>query len=139
MAGNDRRKETVRTAIELLGDLRFVKAVPLLVDNLTFRVHWPAMSPRRALRQFPAVEALIEIGLPSVAPVVTKAEETDDELVLTLAYFVVQRVLGARLGVAYLRDRAAQQPDATKRGRLERLQNALETQEPPAPLPFHEQ
>ncbi len=134
MAGNEGRKETVTTAIKLLGDLRSVEAVPVLVDNLTFRVDvWPG-SPHRHLRRFPAAASLTQIGLPSLKPLLAKVQETDDDLVLTLAYLVVYEVLGREVGAAYVKEAVAGEKHPASRARLERLVRALENGDTPIRL-----
>jgi hypothetical protein len=128
-------REAAKAAAHILGEYRCVQAVPLLTDNLTLSVP-PAdvrarlgAAPARLLTAegvFPCVAALIHIGLPALEPVVSRAEASDDELVHRLAAHILRRVLGPKMGDAYLEDRIEKQCDATSRERLLRLKARLQ-------------
>jgi hypothetical protein len=69
------KQENVKTAMILLGELGAKDAVPTLVDNLTFTMPAPigASGPTlHPLQRFPQLQALVEIGLPSLDPLVKK-------------------------------------------------------------------
>jgi len=117
-ADNEQRRGTAKTAIGLLGDLQSSGSIPLLVDHLTLRVFYKEtkrIQPKEDL--FPSVGALIKIGQPSVDPVLSRAEGTDDEQIGQCAAYVVTRVLKDD-AAPFVQDRIAHQTDPRGRQRL---------------------
>ena len=123
------QKKTAKIAIRLLGDLRAVEAISLLVDNLTVATFYDEITGQvyssgemtriRVIDDdYSCVGALIKIGSPSIEPLITKAEETDDELFNKLTAIVLVKVLNPRIAVAYLSDRLEHQADSIRRKRL---------------------
>jgi len=96
-------------AMILLGDLRAAEAVPILLENLEYRV------PRftgytsgrfaavRGSAMHPATEALVKIGMPAVEPLVEKlAGLSEDGVARRLGVLVLDEILGRRLARARL-------------------------------------
>lgn len=124
-AGNEGRKGTAKTAIELLGDLESSASVPLLVDHLTLSVFYKETKrPQTKEEQFPSVGALIKIGNVSLEPVLTRAQETDDEQVANCAAYVVKRLL-KESAQTFIQERVAKQADPKVQQRLLRLEHYL--------------
>lgn len=112
----DLRRENraaVLAAIELLGELRAKEAVPVLVSLLRFgRTGTIQDRPVRRIPEpphlrAPAVQALIDIGVPSLGPVtkqlVALTDETEAKYVLQLhCLWVIKGVLGPKLGKAHV-------------------------------------
>ena len=116
------RKGTAKTAILLLGNLRSDQSVPLLVENLSFEVFYKdTKRPQPPEDLYPCVGALIRIGMPSVAPVLSRAESSDDQKISRCAGCVVQGVLGRKLAVAHVRERMEGLSDTAEHKRLEAL------------------
>jgi len=118
------QEEGVRMAMEILGHMRAQDAVPILVDNISF-TH--AAHPGRAVRRLgvfdnmPAVYPLIQIGLPSLDPVVQKVAETEENIIRERAAIVIDQILGTDMAVLFVRDRRDRERDEVKRQRLDRL------------------
>lgn len=86
-------------AILLLGDLRAVKAVPILLENLEYKNpithHW---GPFGVGGWYPAAESLSKIGMPAVGPVLYKLGGYEkDGKGRQLCTWAVIKVLGQRL------------------------------------------
>lgn len=146
-------------AMILLGDLRAAEAVPILLENLEYRV------PRftgytsgrfaavRGSAMHPATEALVKIGMPAVEPLVEKlAGLSEDGVARRLGVLVLDEILGRRLARARLQKaiewaekaaaeeagdalaRAAIPPDKAKlETRIRNLKAALDLMEPEDP------
>jgi HEAT repeat protein len=69
--------------------------------------------------RYPAVEALIEIGNPSIRAMLAKLEATDDEHVRNLSARVIYHVEGPELSKIVVQLAIAQQNDPKKKKRLE--------------------
>jgi hypothetical protein len=125
--------DNVAQAMFLLGQLGAKTEVPILVDNITFTRNRPVMWEKRFFLTMPAVDALIQIGLPSLDPLLKKVGETDDVVVCERAAIVLDRVLGADFALMLIKDRLRREKDATARGRLQRLLVQVDTVERNAP------
>lgn len=89
------RQGTVKDAMMLLGKLRAIEAVPLLVRNITFQAFYKnTKRPQPPEDQFPAVAALIEIGEPSLRPVLERLAKEDGEELQLAGTSVLRGVLG---------------------------------------------
>jgi hypothetical protein len=122
------KKATVRTAMQVLGDLRSVESVPLLADHLSFHVveslitRIPTFADGR-----PAAGALIEIGLPSVGPVLDKATSSDDEKVHKIAAVVVCQIQGRKWGTVTIDERIERETDSRAKQRLSQVRKHIES------------
>ena len=68
VAAGDRRG-TVKDVMSLMGRLRAAECVEFLVSQLTFEVYYKETKrPQTTKDLYPAVQALIDIGSPAVAP-----------------------------------------------------------------------
>lgn len=116
------REGSAKDAILLLGKLRSTQSVPMLVHNLTFHVFYKSVKrPQSRDDAYPCLGALIEIGMPAVEPTMRRAEAADDKRVHASAAYLLEKVLGSDLALAYLRNRRATTEDAAQRGRLDRV------------------
>jgi len=121
---------SAKTAMLLLGELGGKEAIPLLLDNIKFTVRAPASGLRGGyFRTMPAVDALIDIGLPSLDPLVKRVADSDDEVTRERAAIVVAQVLGADLGLLFVRDRQQREANQAKRDRLGKLSEQIDTVE----------
>jgi HEAT repeat protein len=109
------KKGTAKDAILLLGRLRSTSSVPWLLDRLTFSVFYKETKrPQPPADRFPAVQALIDIGLPSIKPVLARAAANNDPEVRVAAGAVLVGILGSRGAVTRLESEiaAAREPAA---------------------------
>ena len=126
------RWETARTSIWSLGKMRAVEAVPLLVENLTFLVLDPLRGGQPIEEKLPSVGALIEIGTPSLEPVLQRVEGLDvqdrrvTEYVARCAATVIRGVLDRKVAIAYVEDHIEQQNDPVRQQRLMRLRQLVD-------------
>src|SRR5215831_2643361 len=73
------KKGTAKDAILLLGKLNSTSSIDWLLDHLTFEVFYKETKrPQPPADRFPAVEALIDIGLPAIDPLLARAATEDD-------------------------------------------------------------
>ena len=123
--GYDPKYRPAAPAMQLLGEMRAVHAVPLLVRHLDFfcPVRERLLSTGASSEEIPALGALIKIGLPSVRPVLER-HSTEGIPVTGVAYWLVKGVLAPE-GIAepYLTRAVAEEKDAQKRDRLQVLLN----------------
>jgi len=123
----DRSRETeVRAAVRLLGDMRALKAVPLLVDLLDFK--YDEEDVRRKISG-EAYAALGEIGLPAVDPVLERLYARPQSKLAPAEFAYTGIVIEMALGkdaLAFVKHRIQEEKDAVKRERLTRLLDAVE-------------
>jgi hypothetical protein len=126
----DKKKQEIATAaIILLGKLRAVEAIPILVEHLILppvALRPTVTAPPSPLKAHPSAGALIEIGSPSLRPLLKKVEVSSDEGTLVLAAIVINGILGPDLAVAAVELRLEQQKDAKVRQRLSKLQERID-------------
>jgi len=113
-------------AILLLGELRAKKAAVGLVEMLKFTIQPAGFAPIRFHAEAPQIAALIEIGLPSLDPLIRKVASTDDEVIRERAGIVIDQILGTDMAVFFVRDRRDRETDDTKRQRLNRLLDQID-------------
>jgi hypothetical protein len=121
--GYDPKYRPAASAMQLLGDMRAVHAVPLLVRHLDFfcPIREQMLSTGPSPEEIPALGALIKIGLPSVRPVLER-HSTEGVPVPVVAYWLVKGVLGGEgIAEAYLTRAVAEEQDPQKRDRLQLL------------------
>jgi hypothetical protein len=116
-------------AILLLGEFRAPKAAEGLVEILKFNIHPPGPSANILYHHTPQVMALIQIGLPSLDPLIKKVATTDDDIIRERAAIVIDQILGTDMGVFYTRDRQNRENDPLKRQRLKRLTEQIDKTE----------
>jgi hypothetical protein len=91
----NRKRGTVRDALRLLGKLQAREYIPYLVSLLPFRVYDDDSSaPPDLATTFPAAGALIDIGLPSIRPVLDRLRHERDRDALIAGAGVLRFVLG---------------------------------------------
>ena len=121
--GYDPKYRPAASAMQLLGEMRAVHAVPLLVRHLDFfcPVREQVLSTGPSPEEIPAVGALVKIGLPAVGPVIESYRTLGRRMIVT-TWWVVEGVL-AREGIAeaYLTRAVAGEKDPQKKELLERL------------------
>jgi hypothetical protein len=124
---DENRKGTVKTSILLLGKLRLQESVPFLVEHMTFAVFYKETKRLQDVEDlYPCVEALIQIGVPSVVPVVDKTKKNkDDETVIICSSTVLREVLGADIAKSYLEREIARERGAKEKEGLSRLLKAI--------------
>ncbi|MFQ6133785.1 MAG: hypothetical protein ACE5R4_17215 [Armatimonadota bacterium] len=116
--------EPKQVAIELLGELRAPKAVPVLYANLTY-----CNPPSRTSAlltwhyDFPAAVSLSQIGKPAVGPALAHLASSDDELERDLCCWIIEQVEGKQLAPIVLQLAVDKEQYS---GRKKRLQAALD-------------
>jgi HEAT repeat protein len=113
-------------AISLLGELRDKDAATGLVEMLKFTMNPTGPSGRKLYHTTPKIPALINIGLPSLDPLIRKVASTDDEVIRERAGIVIDQILGTDMAVFFVRDRRDRETDDTKRQRLNRLLDQID-------------
>ena len=133
-AGCKQDPETLALAIRWLGNHRISAAVPGLIKCLDFRIPDPPPRPQgtvikapdRLLEredEYPAIDALYEIGSPALAPVERIiADNEPDSIVSQNAMEVFQLLFreDLRKGVNFLRVAASESASPTAKERLEK-------------------
>jgi hypothetical protein len=99
-----RKKGTVRDALRLLGKLQAREYIPYLVSLLPLRVHEDDSSrPPEIATTFPAAGALIDLGLPSIRPVLERLQHESDPDALLAGAGVLRKVLGRDGALKFIR------------------------------------
>jgi hypothetical protein len=132
-------RDSKHLAILLLGDLRAPEAVPTLLENLEYS------NPREVFRTgpldqgawFPAVEALIKIGMPAVDPVVERLGRCDAEgLQRWNCCWILEKILGPKLAHMRVQFAIEEARDAKTRENLQEAIKRLPFPQPKAnPVP----
>jgi HEAT repeat protein len=124
-AGDENRRGTAKTAIDLLGNLQSTGSIPVLVNNLTLRVFYKETKrPQRKEDLYPSVGALIKMGEPSTDPVLTRVQESDDDQVAQCTAYVVKGL--KKNGAAQLiQDHINRQSDSRANQRLRAVQRYM--------------
>jgi HEAT repeat protein len=126
--GSARMHETVHDAIVLLGRLRAMDQLPWLVDHLTYTSAGDPEDRNVSVRRYcPAVAALIEIGAPSIKPVLQRVGSHGDLATRFAARCVLVHVLGRKESITRLRRELSAATDATAHTNLSALLRALES------------
>ncbi len=124
------REFNVVFAMKLLGDLRLAEAVPFLVEQLEFTRPMPVGTGVSGgwtplVQTTPQLYALIQIGMPSLEPLLKKVVESQSPLIVERAAVVVDGVLGPDLAPLFVAKRVERERDDAKRARLLRLQEEI--------------
>lgn len=121
------RQGTVKDNMLLLGKLKSVAAIPLLVRNLTYEAFYKnTKRPQPPEDLFPAVQALIDIGQPSVRPLLERLAAEDGEKLALAGATVIRGVLGREAARQLLsKEIEAATGDATK-SRLRAVMRVVE-------------
>ena len=107
------KKGTAKDAILLLGKLNSQSSIGWLLDHLTFEVFYKETKrPQPPADRFPAVKALIDIGLPAIDPLLARAAIENDPEFHTAAAAVLVGVLGSRGASRRLRTEIGARPSA---------------------------
>jgi hypothetical protein len=120
------RAGSAKTAISLLGDLQSIDSIPFLLENLTFHAFYKEAKRAQDISDtHPCAGALIAIGGPSLDPIISKAEETDDELTIRIASWVVMRILHGKAS-SYIQERVESQSGEVIQRRLLRMKHTID-------------
>jgi hypothetical protein len=121
--GTSSSKQVQAAAIYLIGRNRLSDGTDELIRRIDFDPGTRAQrGPRPLWEQYPAMEALITIGQPSIKPAVELLATESDDLRRALAVKVVRYVNGAETA-EFILQRA--QAASTEAGRRSRLDDAL--------------
>ena len=90
----DTNKKIANAAVYLLGALRSEEAIPFLINNMSYDGCSPIEHLKPLYISYPCAAALIEIGMPSLEPVLKNAGSVDDEGVSYLSAVIVKKILG---------------------------------------------
>jgi hypothetical protein len=122
------RQGTVKDSMLLLGRFKAIEAIPLLVRNLTYEVFYKnTKRPQPPSDLFPAVQALIDIGAPSVRPVMGRLSAEDGEKLALAGASVLRGILGLDAARALLRKEIDGAADGPTRTRLQAVVHFVET------------
>jgi hypothetical protein len=125
--GDDTRRGTVKDNMLLLGKLRAAEAVDLLVRNLTFEVFYKnTKRPQSVEDRYPVVQALIDIGIPSLRPVLDRVAAEDDELLARTGAAVLLGILGRTHARAVLTEEMGSAKSVSAQVRLREVGTLVE-------------
>lgn len=125
LAGDD-RQGTVKDVMLLLGKLRAVRAVALLAHNLTYEAFYKnTKRPQTTQDLYPAVNALIDIGSPSLNPVLERLRSEDDPIVSRTGVAVIRGILGEHVASALVKEEASAERLPDRKRRLEAVARAI--------------
>jgi hypothetical protein len=119
-------------AMLLLGDLRASEGVPVLLENIEYRVPkfmalGYELGPVEGPGWHPAVESLIKIGMPAVGPVIEKlGTYAQDCLGRRLCLVVLKEILGPRLAKIRIEIAVEEAKDDAARAKLKAALAQLE-------------
>jgi hypothetical protein len=117
--GTSSSKEVQTAAIYLIGRHRLSDGVSELIELIDFDAAGQMQrGPRPLWRQYPAMEALITIGKPSVKPAVELLARDGSDLRRNLAVKVIRYVEGPEVSEFILQRAEAEERDATRKSRL---------------------
>lgn len=117
--GTSSSKEVQTAAIYLIGRHRLSDGVSELIELIDFdAARQMQRGPRPLWHQYPAMEALITIGKPSVKPAVELLARDGSELRRNLAVKVIRYVEGPEVSEFILQRAEADERDATRKSRL---------------------
>jgi len=113
--------QAAKDAVVLLGEFRSVRSIPFLIDHLTLTVYEKHL--QTPLNLFPCAGALIDIGSPSLDPLLARVAQTDDPETARLVAYVFVEVLGNPVAVDFIEDRRGKLTDPAARRRLKQLES----------------
>ena len=123
----NRLRERANELIQLIGTLRAKEAVPFLCANISYDGSDIINASYKDITYYhPCAGALIEIGMPSLEPVLENACSTDDEKVSYLSAIVVKRVLGKELALNYMDSAIALEKSEEHKKRLISIKSRIE-------------
>ena len=124
---DEARQGTVKDNMLLLGKLRAVQAVPLLVRNLTYEVFYKRTKRLQSTEDlYPAVQALIDIGQPSVRPVLARLAVEGGETLEKNGATTLHRILGRSGARELLLSEIAAARDEQTQARLRKVITVLD-------------
>lgn len=124
---DEARQGTVKDNMLLLGRLRAVQAVPLLVRNLTYEVFYKMTKRLQSTEDmYPAVQALIDIGQPSVRPVLARLAVEGGETLEKNGATTLDRILGRSGARDLLSSEIAAARDEQSQARLRKVMTVLD-------------
>jgi hypothetical protein len=119
-------KDVKACAAYLLGQYRIAEAVQNLAAAITLDMGFGIQKRERLWGQYPVVQALVQIGQPSVPYMVRNLEESDDAKMRELSLKVVRHVVGPETAAFLMKRAMEEQEDAEKRDRLNSALRTLE-------------
>lgn len=124
--GTSQSKNVQAAAIYMIGRHRLSGGVRDLIQRIDFEAAW--QSPTKSLplwERYPAMEALITIGLPSVPPAVELLASDTNDLRRELAVKVIRQVEGPDVSVFILERAYANEGDANRKAMLKEALSRL--------------
>ncbi|TET34604.1 MAG: hypothetical protein E3J72_13585 [Planctomycetota bacterium] len=117
------RHDSKHLAIELLGEYKAEKAVKVLIKNIDYKVEKQiAGGFTDWFSRYPAANALVKIGLPSVDPLIFKIKRISDNLNMRkVCCWTLNKILGKKMAVFMLKEHIS----ATGGNHKENLEAAL--------------
>jgi hypothetical protein len=118
--GTSSSKQVQAAAIYLIGSNRLADGVEELIRRIDFDPGTPIQrGPEPLWEKYPAMEALITIGQPSIKPAIELLATESDDVRRNLAVKVVRYVTGAETAEFILQRAQAASSDAGRRSRLD--------------------
>jgi len=124
---NEDNRAKMSSAIRIAGIMRLSELVNVLVDKIDFLEYGAltATRPFSSKDDYIVVGALIQIGKPSILPVIKRLTKETEERVSLLCIFVIHEIEGGEFTKAILQ-KAIQKAEGKEKENLEKaLENAL--------------
>lgn len=121
-----RSKDVKACSAYLLGQYRIAEAAQDLAAAITLDMGFSKQKKLPLWGQYPVVQALVEIGQPSVPYMIRNLEESDDAKIRELSLTVLRHVVGPETAAFLIRSAMEQQEDVENRDRLDSALTALE-------------
>lgn len=125
--GSSTSKHVKAASIYLIGRYRLADGVPDLIREIDLEVESPLHAGREPLwERYPAMEALIAIGQPSIRPTIELLATDKDNLRRELATKVIRYVQGYEVARFILTQASAAQSDTNRKRNLQDALTCLE-------------
>lgn len=116
--------------VYLLGLYRMEGAARHLAKFITLEAEEKLHQRLPLWSRYPAVDALVKIGMPSIPVVMERIETSDDKLVIELGAKVIKGVLGQEIAEGVVKQAIIKLPDADKKKKLEEALGFLKPEPP---------
>lgn len=113
-------KDYKRSVMYALGQLRAIKAIPLLIKNIRYGNYGSIRGNMPQYGVEPAANALSRIGIPAIAPILNAIKKINDHFTVCYLCNALVDINGYDLAVFYLEKEIDKTKDYTDKTRLEK-------------------
>jgi len=114
-------RDSKHLSILLLGELRATEAIEVLFENLTYGnpLNVTKWYPPPPWENYPALGALIKIGMPALPGALELLKTSEDERERENCYWLIRQVLGIETGRFVVASAVREERDPERKSRLE--------------------